>query len=107
MCVYTPPFVCALFLVYLCAQLLNRQLKQQPVTSVQMDIVLWGMALSGGNSQQNAEAVGKLFEEYSAAGLQHTRDSYHAVLQACVQAKQVRVCRRVCKHTHTHTHTLA
>ena len=36
------------------------------------------------------EATGRLFEEYSSAGLAHDADSYNAVIEACVRAGKVR-----------------
>ncbi len=41
------------------------------------------------------EATGRLFDEFSAAGLEHDADSYNAVIEACVNEKKVREMSRL------------
>ncbi len=59
------------------------------MTTPMLNVVLRALVLVA-PGEAAVEATGRLFEEFSVAGLQHNADSYNAVIEACVGAKKVR-----------------
>ncbi|GAX77830.1 hypothetical protein CEUSTIGMA_g5273.t1 [Chlamydomonas eustigma] len=78
-------------------ELTARHARGDAVSTYMLNVILRALALVS-PGEAALEATGRLFEEFTVAGLEHNADSYNAMIEACVGAKKLAAVRSVVDH---------